>query len=351
MDITEGDPEEIFDMLDKIGEGSYGIVCKCKRKSDGKLFAIKLIELEGEDDTAIRKEIDILKACDSDLVVRYGGCYKKGSTLLIAMEFCDGGSVQDLLRIAKLKMTEEQIACICGQILEGLVYLHSHHIMHRDIKSGNILLTQSGAAKLADFGVSARLQSTFQKRATVIGSPYWMAPEIIAKSNEGYDSRADIWSLGITAIEMADGVPPRYDIHFARVIFIIPQREPPTFKEEDKWSSEFRDFTSKCLQKDCTKRPTAKELLQHPFIKKGRGKNQLIASLVTQALPVIEEHRAMVAAKESAEDDDDSGTIVKRVSTVEIRGGEGSSDTLVTNDKAGPNHIKGLDLSNVQTYM
>lgn len=360
--ISQGDPEEIFEMLEKLGEGSYGVVCKCRHKQDGKIYAVKVIEMEGEDDSAIAREIEILKECNSETVVRYGGCYRKGDTLLIAMEYCDGGSVQDIVRIAKRKCTEQEISAVIAQVLQALVYLHSHHIMHRDIKSGNILLTRNGEAKLADFGVSARLNSTLQKKNTVIGSPYWMAPEIISKTNDGYDSRADIWSLGITAIEMADSEPPRYDIHFARVIFIIPQQPPPTLKHPREWSDEFVDFTTKCLKKDPAERPTARELMQHPFVQKGLGRDsqRLVARMVEGCAPALEEHRRK-AAEEGTDDDDStygqSDTVVKTPSTLEIRAPDddetNSSGTFVETNDGGStsgNKIKGLDLNNITTY-
>jgi serine/threonine kinase 3 len=351
--VAKEDPEEIFEMLEKLGEGSFGIVCKCRHKKDNKIYAVKVIEMEGEDDSAIRREIDILKVCDSDLIVRYGGCYKKANTLLIAMEYCDGGSVQDIIRLRKKQLTEDQIAAICAQIVNALVYLHSNHIMHRDIKCGNVLLTQRGDAKLADFGVSAQLNSTFQKKNTVIGSPYWMAPEIIAKASDGYDTRADIWSLGITAIEMADSEPPRYDVHFARVIFIIPHKPPPTFKNPKEWSAEFVDFTTRCLQKDPKDRPTARELLEHPFIARGSRNKQLIAALVEEALPLIEQHRRerqQRGAQESSTDTfEESNTVVRGVATIEIRGAQGgTSGTFVETEGGSPSAISGLNVDNLK---
>jgi len=355
MEISKGDPEEIFEMLEKIGEGAYGIVCKCRNKRDGKTYAVKVIDTEGEDDSAIRKEIEILKSCDSEKVVRYGGCYKKGSTLLIAMEFCDGGSAQDVVRACKIQLNEDQISAICAQVLEALVYLHAKHIMHRDIKCGNILLTRRGEAKLADFGVSAQLNSTFQKKNTVIGSPYWMAPEMIAKATDGYDYRADIWSLGITAIEMADREPPRYDIHFARVIFIIPHQPPPTFKNPKEWSEDFVDFVTKCLKKEATDRPSAKMLLKHPFIVRGKHNSRVIADLVTLAGPKLQEHRKRCSERGQDDDDtsEDSDTVVRGMATVEIRGTEdddSASNTFVENQNDDGAKIKGVDLNNLKTY-
>eukprot|EP00005_Dracoamoeba_jomungandri_P005910 CAMPEP_0174262410 /NCGR_PEP_ID=MMETSP0439-20130205/12956_1 /TAXON_ID=0 /ORGANISM="Stereomyxa ramosa, Strain Chinc5" /LENGTH=356 /DNA_ID=CAMNT_0015347109 /DNA_START=86 /DNA_END=1156 /DNA_ORIENTATION=- len=355
MEIIKGNPEDIFEMQEKLGEGSYGIVCKCLHKKEGKVYAVKVIEVEGEDDASIQKEIGILKTCQSETIVRYGGCYKHGSTLLIAMEYCDGGSVQDILRHGKGALTEAEISAVCGSILDGLIYLHAAHIMHRDIKSGNVLLTQTGEAKLADFGVSANLTSTFQKKNTVIGSPYWMAPEVISKSNDGYDSRADIWSLGITGIEMAETEPPRYDVHFARVIFLIPHKPPPELKNPENHSEEFIDFITKCLQKDPNSRPTAKDLRNHPFIQNHIGERQsIIEKLVAESLPLIEEYRRQQAemAEEGTGTYDDSDTVVHGLNTVEVRGADDDDycGTFVENSSMNSTEIEGLDLSKITTY-
>jgi len=353
MEITEGDPEDLFDIEEKLGEGAYGIVCKCVHKKSGKVYAMKFIDTQGDEDKAVKKEVDILKRLDSDTVVRFGGCYKKGETLLIAMEFCDGGSVQDVVRIADRACSEDEISAICAEVVKGLNYLHSHHIMHRDVKAGNVLLTTNGRAKLADFGVSAPLASTLQRIKSVTGSPYWMAPEIISKSNEGYDNKADIWSLGITAIEMAEKEPPRFNIHFARVIFAIPRDPAPTLKNPSKHSPEFVDFITICLNKDPKLRPNSKQLLSHPFILRGAGKNQLIAKLVKETQPIIQERRAEMAQLE--DEDGSSSTMVKGVATVEILSSDDSSnqsDTFRAEDLgAEENVIKGMDYKNVKTYV
>jgi len=360
MELREDNPEDVFEMLEKLGEGAYGIVCKCQDKKTGKLYAVKVIEMDAGDEATIKREVEILQQCQSESVVQYGGCWKHGGTLLIAMEFCDGGSVQDVIRVAKRQFTEEEIGAICAEVVQGLVYLHSHHIMHRDIKSGNILLTQSGRAKLADFGVSASLVSTMQKKHSVIGSPYWMAPEIIANNTDGYDSRADIWSLGITAIEMAEKEPPRYDIHFARVIFLIARQPPPTFKNPSAWSDDFNDFVNKCLGKNPADRPTAKQLLSHPFIRRGIGKNKLIEKVVTESLPAIEEHRRDASDRASQtgtgtgtfEDDSDSDTYVRQPITMRRSDSEGASDTFCeAQSLEEPDSIQGLDYGNIKTYV
>eukprot|EP01116_Phalansterium_solitarium_P016504 TRINITY_DN3847_c0_g1_i1.p1 TRINITY_DN3847_c0_g1~~TRINITY_DN3847_c0_g1_i1.p1 ORF type:complete len:437 (+),score=117.38 TRINITY_DN3847_c0_g1_i1:190-1311(+) len=278
-------------MIEIIGEGSYGLICTCRNVNTGQIFAIKFLEIDEEEEANLQKEIDILKestACK--YVVQYHGCYLKDNTLMIVMELCDGGSCLDMMQMCNLTYTEDQISAICAGMLQGLVHLHSHKIMHRDLKAGNVLITKEGIAKLADFGVSAKLAHTMQKKKTLVGSPYWMAPEIITvqKNDDGYDYKADIWSLGITAIELAEGRPPHYEVASLRIIFLIPVRDPPTLKEPDKWSPEFHDFLNHCLVKDPTKRATAAELLKHPFVQRGMNKEVLLRDLVQKCLPLME---------------------------------------------------------------
>jgi len=250
-EISQDDPEEVFEMIDIIGEGAYGLICTCRNVNTNQVYAIKFLEIDDEDEENLQKEIDILKeSIQCPYIVKYHGCYLKENTLMIVMEFCDGGSCLDIMNSCKRTFSEDQIASIVAQMIQGLVYLHSHKILHRDIKAGNVLLTSEGKAKLADFGVSAKLVHTWQKKNTMVGSPYWMAPEVISqKKKEGYDSKTDIWSLAITAIELAEGKPPLFDIASLRVIFLIPARDPPTMKEPERWSPEFNDFIATCLKK------------------------------------------------------------------------------------------------------
>jgi serine/threonine protein kinase len=196
------------------------------------------------------------------------------------MEYCDGGSVLDFVHMDKKRgFTEGEIAAVMWSTLQGLAHLHSNRIVHRDLKAGNILLTRAGGAKLSDFGVSAQLESGFAHRKTVVGSPFWMAPEIIQEV--GHDFKADIWSLGISAIEMAEGQPPLSDINPMRVIFLIPSRPSPKLQDQARWSPEFHDFLARALNKNPAKRPTAQELLSHPFIVRAaaRKPREVIAAL------------------------------------------------------------------------
>lgn len=174
-----------------------------------------------------------------------------------------------MLTVLGAPFSEQHIAAVCCAILKGLNYLHSKRKIHRDVKAGNVLLTEDGDVKLADFGVSAQLNNTISRRQTVIGTPYWMAPEVIQETS--YDGKADVWSLGITAIEIAEGKPPLSGIHPMRAIFMIPNKPPPTLSDTEKWSPEFNDFIAQCLIKDSNQRPSAKDLLKHPFIKKAKS--------------------------------------------------------------------------------
>ncbi|KAL5014469.1 hypothetical protein ScPMuIL_008739 [Solemya velum] len=257
-------PDEVFDVICKIGRGSYGSVYKALHKESGQVLAIKQVPVD-TDLQEIIKEISIMQQCDSTFIVKYYGSYFKNTDLWIVMEYCGAGSVSDIMKLRNKTLTELEIATILSYTLKGLEYLHSRKKIHRDIKAGNILLNNEGHAKLADFGVAGQLTDTMAKRNTVIGTPYWMAPEVIQEI--GYDCVADIWSLGITALEMAEGKPPYGDIHPMRAIFMIPTKPPPSFRNPDKWSPEFIDFVSKCLVKNPETRISASELLKHDFIR------------------------------------------------------------------------------------
>ncbi|KAL0358199.1 UNVERIFIED_CONTAM: Serine/threonine-protein kinase dst1 [Sesamum calycinum] len=258
-------------MVYQTGKGSYGAVYKARDMRTSELVAVKVISLsEGEEGyEEIRGEIEMLQQCSHPNVVRYLGSYQGEEFLWIVMEYCGGGSVADLMNVTDEPLEEYQIAYICREALKGLSYLHSIFKVHRDIKGGNILLTEQGEVKLGDFGVAAQLTRTMSKRNTFIGTPHWMAPEVIQESR--YDGKVDVWALGVSAIEMAEGVPPRATVHPMRVLFMISIEPAPMLEDKEKWSLVFHDFVAKCLTKDPRLRPTAAEMLKHKFIEKCRS--------------------------------------------------------------------------------
>ncbi|KAM8897459.1 misshapen-like kinase 1 isoform 3-T3 [Spinachia spinachia] len=271
------DPAGIFELVEVVGNGTYGQVYKGRHVKTGQLAAIKVMDVTEEEEEEIKAEINMLKRYSHhrNIATYYGAFVKKSppghdDQLWLVMEFCGAGSVTDLVKNTKgSSLKEDWIAYICREILRGLSHLHAHKVIHRDIKGQNVLLTENAEVKLVDFGVSAQLDRTVGRRNTFIGTPYWMAPEVIAcdeNPDSTYDYRSDIWSLGITAIEMAEGAPPLCDMHPMRALFLIPRNPPPKLKSK-KWSKKFIDFIEGCLVKTYTTRPSTEQLLKHSFIR------------------------------------------------------------------------------------
>jgi len=244
------------------------------------------------------------------------------------MEFCSGGSVADIMQFCKRTFQEKEIGAICYCVLKALSYLHSKNVCHRDIKGGNILLTQSGVAKLTDFGVS-KIADKGKKMNTVVGSPYWMAPELISVGN--YDVSADIWSLGVTCIEMAEGNPPHHDMHPMRAMRVIPTSEPPTLKVDNnkKWSKELTTLLSICLKKKPEERPPAKLLLKNPFVKNSKKmfKKELKA-LVTDTISTMTQEKRKTIAKAQEESQKTVSQILNNSGFISLNAQKGSARTF-----------------------
>ncbi|XP_029811138.1 myosin-IIIa [Suricata suricatta] len=302
------DPSDTWEITETIGKGTYGKVFKVLNKKNGQKAAVKILDPIHDIDEEIEAEYNILKTLSGHPnVVRFYGMYFKkdsmnGDKLWLVLELCNGGSVTDLVKgfLKKGKrMSEPIIAYILREALLGLQHLHNNKTIHRDVKGNNILLTTEGGVKLVDFGVSAQLTSTRHRRNTSVGTPFWMAPEVIACEQQldtTYDARCDTWSLGITAIELGDGDPPLADLHPMRALFKIPRNPAPKLRQPEIWSAEFNDFISKCLTKDYEKRPTVSDLLQHKFITQIEGKDVMLQK---QLMEFIGIHQGMGGTEKS----------------------------------------------------
>ncbi|XP_020568931.2 myosin-IIIb isoform X1 [Oryzias latipes] len=290
-----GDPSSNWEIVETIGKGTYGKVYRVTSKKDGSQAAVKVLDpinhshhSNRDVDEEIEAEYNILRSLSNhpNVVKFYGMFYKtdklSGGQLWLVLELCNGGSVTELIKSLLMRgqrLQEPLISYILYSALLGLQHLHNNRIIHRDVKGNNILLTTNGGVKLVDFGVSAQLTSARLRRNTSVGTPFWMAPEVIACEQQydySYDARCDVWSLGITAIELADGDPPLAEMHPVKALFKIPRNPSPTLRSPDQWCRSFSHFISQCLIKDFEARPSVIHLLEHPFIKQTHGKDEAL---------------------------------------------------------------------------
>ncbi|XP_035028628.1 STE20-like serine/threonine-protein kinase isoform X1 [Hippoglossus stenolepis] len=299
-------PEDIWEMIGELGDGAFGKVYKAQNKHNGTLAAAKVIDTKTEDELEdYMVEIEILASCDHHHIVKLLDAFYFEGKLWILIEFCAGGAVDAIMLELERPLTEPQIRVVCRQTLEALVYLHENKVIHRDLKAGNILLSLDGEVKLADFGVSAKNTKTLQRRDSFIGTPYWMAPEVVmceTSKDRPYDYKADIWSLGVTLIELAQIEPPNHEMNPMRVLLKIAKAEPPTLMHPSRWSSQFNDFLRKALDKNVDSRWGPIQLLQHPFVSSVtncKPLRELIAEAKAEVTEEIEDSKEEEEEEES----------------------------------------------------
>ncbi|XP_069773714.1 STE20-like serine/threonine-protein kinase isoform X2 [Narcine bancroftii] len=290
------DPEDVWTVVGELGDGAFGKVFKALNKETGAAAAAKVISCLNEEELEdYMVEINILGSCDHPNIVKLLDAFYFDNNLWIQTEFCTGGAVDAIMLELERGLTEPQIRVICRQMLEALNYLHDNKIIHRDLKAGNVLLTLEGDIKLADFGVSAKNTQTIQRRTSFIGTPYWMAPEVVqceTTKDVPYDHKADIWSLGITLIELAEMEPPHHELNPMRVLLKITKAPPPTLALPSQWSLDFKDFLRKALEKNVDVRWCVKQLLQHPFVasvSSNKPIRELIAEAKAEVMEELEE--------------------------------------------------------------
>ncbi|XP_045137511.1 serine/threonine-protein kinase Tao-like isoform X4 [Portunus trituberculatus] len=336
------DPERLFDDLREIGHGSFGAVYYARHVAKKEVVAIKKMSYNGKQSADkwqdILKEIRFLRSLRHPNTVTYIGCYLKESTVWLVMEYCLG-SASDIIEVHRQPLREEEISAICEGCLQGLSYLHSLGKIHRDVKAGNILLTENGTVKLADFG-SASITSPAN---SFVGTPYWMAPEVILAMDEGqYDGKVDVWSLGITCIELAERKPPYFNMNAMSALYHIAQNDAPKMQAPD-WSKDFQHFVEACLQKSPPDRPTSARLLNHEFILRHRSATHIILDLITRTKKAVREFdnlnyrkmkKILLYETESQQGDVEDST------EEDPAGGDSSKSNSITSEKsvisAGP---------------
>eukprot|EP00808_Paulinella_micropora_P008961 g17927.t1 len=334
---TMQDPARQYELGATLGVGSYGAVYEAKERKTGQEVAIKALDLSKQSDLEeLEEEISIMQSCDTPHVVKFHGSFLWNSKLWIVMDLCRAGSLHDICDILDITLTEPQIASVCREVLLGLAYLHQNRKIHRDIKAANIMVCSDCAIKIADFGVSCEMKPQQARRNTVIGTPYWMAPEVLA-SEVNYDYKVDIWSLGITAMELAKGAPPLSDIHPMRALFKIPSLPSPQLPDPENWSRRFQSFLAACLAKDPASRPSAEELLRDPFIAKAQPVQQVLGQLIGSNLSAIEEFRALAWQQQTQQEEQRQADLASFLAGME---GEldaiNASGTVLVDKKKGP---------------
>nr|XP_033808223.1 serine/threonine-protein kinase PAK 6 [Geotrypetes seraphini]XP_033808224.1 serine/threonine-protein kinase PAK 6 [Geotrypetes seraphini]XP_033808225.1 serine/threonine-protein kinase PAK 6 [Geotrypetes seraphini]XP_033808226.1 serine/threonine-protein kinase PAK 6 [Geotrypetes seraphini] len=284
MVVDQGDPRLLLENYVKIGEGSTGVVCIAREKHSGRQVAVKMMDLRKQQRRELLfNEVVIMRDYQHVSVVEMYKSYMVAEELWVLMEFLEGGALTDIL--SQTRLNEEQIATVCESVLQALSYLHSQGVIHRDIKSDSILLTLDGRVKLSDFGFCAQISKDIPKRKSLVGTPYWMAPEVIMRSP--YSTEVDIWSLGIMLIEMVDGEPPYFSDSPVQAMKRLRDNPPPKLKNYHKTSPVLRDFLERMLTQDPIERATAQELLDHPFM--------LQTGLPECLMPLIQKYHKQIA--------------------------------------------------------
>ncbi|OCT89965.1 hypothetical protein XELAEV_18018581mg [Xenopus laevis] len=285
-------PEQEWEILGELGDGAFGKVYKAQQRGKRALAAVKVVDISSEEALEDHvAEINILGQCQHPNILALLEATYWEKKLWILLEFCAGGALDGVMLELGHGLLESQIRVVCFQTLLALQYLHNHKIIHRDLKAGNILLTQQGDVRLADFGVSAVNTQTLQRRGSFIGTPYWMAPEVVmceTCKDAPYDYKADVWSLGVTLIELAEREPPNHDLNPTRVLLKIIKSQPPCLKHNWRWSQNFNNFLKKCLQRSPQERLSVSQLLQHPFVSEVSD-NHPLRELVAEVLAEVTE--------------------------------------------------------------